>query len=296
MSWFFLFGLLIGEATANEGLDGSLQEHWEQVRSDARWRSPYAAERTAFRDGLTALARVAGTCNEEDVRTAAATLAAADFAVERLEDGEDSVLVVREAVEHRGAGMVAIRCGSARPWVWQAPHALYDLSTGDIALQLFLESGARAVMWNTVHRYRALPAEKSGDPVHPADVTREFGSLFHAATVGLASGDVTLRFLQLHGYAQRSDFPWHAVVSTGDADRPPEALAKALTPVLGSAGAYGADVDILGGTANVQAKALRAWSEPRFLHFELSPAARRSLAEDPEMRGALLSALAQTQW
>ncbi|MBW2254306.1 MAG: hypothetical protein JRI25_06870, partial [Deltaproteobacteria bacterium] len=182
MSWLLLFGLLIGEGRADDGLEAALQAQWEQVRSDARWRSPYAAERTAFRDGLTALVRVAGTCDEDEVRAASKTLAAADFAVEHVVDGEDSVLVVREATEHRGAGLVAIRCGSARPWVWQAPHALYDLNTGDIARRLFVESGARAVMWNTVHRYRALPGEASGDPVHPADVTREFGSLFHAAT------------------------------------------------------------------------------------------------------------------
>lgn len=283
--------VLLAALAFAEDLEGALETTWEAARTDATWRSPYAAERTALREGLARLAAGAATCDAGRLAEARALLAPADLVVEAW---EGPVWIVRERLERRGAGLVAIRCGEAEPWVWQAPHAMYDLETGEIVRHLFVESGARAAMWNTVHRYRSTPAEAREDAVHPADVTREHGSLFHAATVGLAVGDPGLRFVQVHGF-DRDSVPHDAIVSTGRADAPPTALATALG-VLGSVGAYGADAEALGGTVNVQGKMLAAFPGHRFLHLELDRDLRRRLAEDADLRKRLVDGLRGATW
>jgi len=279
---------LVGAVLA--GPAGVLDAAWDAARSDAVWRSPTVGEREAVRDAMRTLGAAADPC--EAVPEARRLLVRADMAVDVLA-GEPPLVVVREDREHRGAGLVVVRCGPAEPWVWQAPHALYEAPTRTIARDLFLETGARATMWNTVHRYRALPGESPDQEVHPGDVTREHGSLFQAATVGLAAGDPTLRFVQIHGFA-REDLPWDVVVSFGadgpDADR----LADALAPVLGRVAAYGRDVDVLGGTTNVQGRAL-ARTGHRFLHVELTPGARSLLAGDPARRAAFADAV-EASW
>lgn len=264
----------------------ALDARWEAARDGAVWRSPDVSERVAVRDAMRLLGAATDPCSVEE--RARAMLAPVDLVVERI-DGEPALLVVREGQERRGAGLYVLRCGPASPWVWQAPHSLNEAPTRGIARQLFLETGARATMWNTVHRYRSRPEETPGDEVHPADVTRERGSLFHAATLGLAAGDPTLRFVQLHGFAGGA-LPWDAVVSFGRAERSAVAVAAALGPVLGRVAAWPEDVDVLGGTVNVQGQDL-ARSGDRFLHVELSPEARAMLFEGSSSRLAFAAAL-----
>jgi len=288
--------LWIGLAQADDGgLEERLEAAFVEVSENATWRSPYAAERTALREATSLLVRDAQECGEATLEAARRLLGPADFRLDEIGVGAERVLVVREGVERRGAGLYAIRCGPARPIAWQAPHAFHDLKTDTIARDLFVETGARVVMWNTVHRYEALPGESRSDPVHPADVTREHGSLFQAATVGLAAGDPTLRFAQMHGFA-RSSSAYEVIVSTGDSEAPPTAIATALDPVIGDAAAYGEDVEDLGGTTNVQGQMLRELPGRRFLHVELSPEARDKLATDAAMRAAFARIIADGAW
>ncbi len=277
--------LWIAAALASPG--DTLDAAWEAARHGATWRSPVVVEREAIREAMRTLAAAPDPCDAAP--EARRLLAVADMAIDRVE-GDPPLLVVREDREHRGAGLFVVRCGPARPWVWQAPHALYEAPSRRIARDLFLETGARATMWNTVHRYRATPEESPDDEVHPADVTREHGSLFQAATIGLAAGDPDLRFVQIHGFA-RENLPWDAVASFGIEGPPADRLAEALVPVLGRVAAWGSDVDELGGTVNVQGRALARVGH-RFLHLELSAASRALLAEDPGRRAALADAVA----
>lgn len=286
--------LWLALAAADPGVEAPLQEAWQAARTEATWRSPYAAERSALRDAVARLAADAASCTEETLADARRLLEPADFTLEVLGEGEDRILLLREARERRGAGLVAIRCGEADDRVWQAPHAFFDLQTGAIVRRIFAETDARAAMWNTIHRYRAMPGERPEDPVNPADVTRETGSLFHAATVGLAVGNPDLRFLQVHGFAQ--DLDLEGVVSTGNAEDPPTAVAQALTPVIGPTGAFGADTDRLGATRNVQGQMLAEFPGRRFLHLELSREIRASLTADADLRRALVEALGEAGW
>lgn len=288
--------LWLGLAHAQDvDLDARLASTFEEVSEGARWRSPYAAERTALREATSLLVRDAQECGSQTIEAARRLLLPADFRLDEITSGSERVIVIREGTERRGAGLYAIRCGPARPIAWQAPHAFFDLKTDDIARGLFVETGARVVMWNTVHRYEAVPGESRSDPVHPADVTREFGSLFQTATVGLAAGDPTIRFAQVHGFA-RGTATWEVIVSTGDPDAPPAAIASALDPLLGEAAAYGEDVEALGGTTNVQGQMLRELPGRRFLHVELSPDARERLITDAAARAAFARIIADGAW
>lgn len=286
MTWMFAWAMAAWGATAEEQLEAV----WTDATEGAVWRSATSRERSAVQDAARMLVRTAAECPQADVDAAVARVAPLDFVVERIDLGGVGILVVREGRERRGAGVLVIRCGEASPLLWQAPHSFYDLHTAEIVRLAFLESGARAAMWNTVHRYRSRADETEDDPVHPADVTREFGSLFHAMTVGVAAGDPGLRVVQVHGFAERPE-GWAAIVSSGDAARPPLAAAGALSP-LGTIATFGKDTDELGATNNVQGRALARSPRPRFLHVELSPTARGLLRTQIDARVALIHAAA----
>lgn len=157
-------------------------------------------------------------------------------------------------------------------------------------LAWFRESGARAAMWATHHRFRARPGELREDPVHPADVSAEPGSLFQAMTLAIASADLDLRVVQVHGYAAASARGLDAVVSSGDRRAPPLAVGERLDAVLERVGVYGLDTAELGGTRNVQGRLLARWPG-RFLHLELAPSTRVRLADDAVARATITSAL-----
>lgn len=280
MIW--LWAMLAQGADLGEELDA----RWQQARQDVVWRSPTVSERRALREATARLAQ--GEC--ELLEPTRAALAQVDLRLDLVEDEESRVVVIWEGQgEHRGAGLYAVRCGPARPLVLAAPHPLYEAGTRPLSLALFLEGEARALTWSTAHRYRATPDEQRSDPVHPADPTREHGSLFHAATMGLATAP-ELRFVQVHGFDRGPDFAWDAVVSQGWQGSAPVGLKTRLEPVLGRVAAYPADTSELGGTVNVQGRALyRAGGPVRFLHLELSPQTRKALGE--EERQGLLEAL-----
>ncbi len=279
--------LLVASAFAASAED-ALQDLWTDATEGAVWRSITSRERGALQDAVGLLARSANMCPAADLEEANIRLRPYDFVAERIDLGGVDVIAVHEGREHRGSGLLVLRCGNASPLLWQAPHSFFDLHTAEITRQVFLESGARAAMWNSVHRYRSSPDENEDDPVHPADVTREFGTAFHAMTVAVAAADPGLKVVQLHGFAERAA-GWDVVVSTGDARRPPFAAAGALSP-LGKVAAYGKDTDELGATTNVQGRALNRFSLPRFLHIELSPDVRNRLRSQIDARAAIIHA------
>ncbi len=299
-----MIGLLLSTALAQPLVDevsgGSLTHTlefaWKRASEGAQWRSPWARERSELREAVTELIRGAPGCDLERRDRARDRLAAVNLRLAVLADpGGSEVWVVSAASEPRGAGMVAIRCGEASDWVWQAPHSFFDLGTADIVRGIFAAGDARAAMWSTVHRYRALPDEDRSDVVHPADVTREYGSLFHAATVGLAVGDPDLTFVQLHGFGSGA-FEGDGILSTGSAADPPEETASRLVSILGDIRVYGAGAATLGGTRNVQGRALREWPTRRFFHLELSRPVRERLETDPGLRIELEHAITGSPW
>ncbi len=285
-----MIGWLVVAAAGAAELSDDLTEAWAASRQSPAWRSPTRPEREAVQQGVQLLAEAAITCDPAGRQRAAEGLASAGLGVREL---SETVWLVAETDEHYGAGFLALRCGagaSVTSVTLQAPHGRYDLGTGELLVALFATSTARAAQWNTVHRYRAVPGERPADPVHPADVAHQPGSLFHAATLGLAAADPQLRVVQLHGFA-KGRVEAELVLSSGDASRPPEAAGLAAAGVGGVA-LFGRDVQTLGGTTNAQARALPG----RFLHVEMSADLRERLATSDEQLAALWTAVAGPWW
>ena len=194
-------------------------------------------------------------------------------------DSAGTVWVLREPDGTRaGAGLYAFRPGGA-PLCVQAPHSFFDTGTGALALDLFARMKAACLAVNTVHRYTAAAAGGGT----PADVAHAPATLFGAVTRAIVSGP-RWTIVQLHGFAQRDDVPAQAaaVVADGSARPPADSAAGRLRRALADhlharVLLYGDDVQVLGATTNVQARAAQA-AGVGFLHVEMSEATRRGLA------------------
>jgi hypothetical protein len=261
----------------------------------ATWRSPTLDERHAVIEAVTGLAQSSDTCPQTQVQRARRRLADVGMKLHEIELGGRRVIVVQEGEEVFGAGMLALRCGAAVPIVWQAPHPFFDRHSGDIILRWFTDGKSRAAMWATVHRYRATADELQAADIHPADVTREPGSLFHAMTVALARADNKLRFIQVHGYADSTEPRYRAILSTGDRSHPLSALGERMNSLVGPVGIYGVHDVRLAGTRNVQGRAL-ADVPGRFIHVELSATTRDAILDDSERGVAVGNALEAGPW
>lgn len=306
-----LLGMIASAAAASEPADAPqdggaveaarseerslLERAWREARDGAQWRSPTMEERRVLRSTMGELLEGAPSCSPERIAEADERLRRVDLSATYHPADGGGIVIVQEVVERRGSGVYAVRCGDARPVAWQAPHAFFDLRTESIARSLFVETGARLGMWSTIHRYRALPGEDRADPVHPADVTREAGSLFQAATVGAAVGDPSLRFVQIHGFAADAR-ELDVILSSGDPMRPPALDPALLIPRFGRVGVYAVDTETLGATRNVQGRALRTVGPGRFLHVELALPVRDVLTADAEARRTLAEALLGRPW
>jgi len=254
-----------------------------------RYLAPDAAEQSAARELVTALARLASepaaidACRDMARRVGLALT----FARDRAGD----VWTLHEPLAKRaGSGFYAFRQGGSR-WCVQAPHAFFDQGTGEIALAVFAAVRGQSLFTNTVHRYTPSPSGERG----AIDVAHAEGTLFLAATEGLLAA-TTPAVVQLHGFGDTEGLAPDiaAVVSNGSA-RPPAtglaarvrgALARQLAPerVL----LYGVDADVLGATTNIEGRRVRA-AHGEFVHIEMSGALRRRLlANDAEPLAAAL--------
>jgi hypothetical protein len=206
-----------------------------------------------------------------------------------------SVVVVREQSDRRqGGGVVVLRRGPARPVVVQVPHSFFDQHTLPIGIGLFDALQARALLANTVHRYRAVggtpPADGSDSP---SDVAHVPGTRFQAAHEALLGHDRTLLAVQLHGFEQATLTDVDVVVSAAGTTLDPvpvaDLLARALRPAVVKI--YPTEVRQLGGTTNRQALASRRLGA-EMLHLEMSLGERARLADDATRRGRLAGAIA----
>ena len=194
---------------------------------------------------------------------------------------------------HSADGLYAIRVGAdIAPLILQAPHSWYDLNTGRIAALLFQEGLGRAVCFNTAHRYRGAGALLRSN-VEDADVAHRTSTVFQAATLGMVDSLTDPLVVQLHGFG--ADHGEHAaVIAAGRALQPQHWLELAVTHLSPVLAPYGdvvscASVPDLCATTNVQSQALAGRS--RFLHIELSYAARKDLLTNTSARQALAQAL-----
>lgn len=219
------------------------------------------------------------------------------FALEERKAGASTWWLLGErASQRRGAGALVLRVGAAVPVVVEAPHTFYDAGTLPLALEVF-RHGGRALLVNTMHRYRARgqgpegargeadDAEEGTGAAAESDVAHAPRSFFlaaHEELIAAHPGDVAV---QLHGFADRS-VPGASVVlsaALGRADLGP--VARGLREVLGGPAVklYPSEVRALGATTNVEGRASARAGAP-FVHVETSKGLRDRLAADRALR------------
>lgn len=266
------------------------------------WREPTAREAAAAGGLVRAL--IAAAPSGQVTAEAAAEAAAVGMAFARWRVGDQELLALLET-ERRGAGAWIARVGAAPGELMiQAPHPYYDVDTGRIALALWLEGRMPGLFsTSTLQRYTDASGERRRPAPGldaPADPCHNPAHLLHVGTLAAMEAIPGLRVAQIHGFGggDGPDDPppgTAAVVSGGERDAPTPwatAAAAALRPVLGEAvRLYPVDIRLLGATTNVQGLALRRQGD-RFLHIELSRAARDRLRDDPGLRAGLAAGLA----
>ena len=207
-------------------------------------------------------------------------------------------LLAEEAAQKRGAGVLVLRSGEAQPWLLEVPHSFFDEGTLEIGLSAFVWRRARALLINTVHRYRALATaaadespDSDDDDSSPSDVAHAESSFYltaHQACVD-ALGEVGV--VQLHGFSDASAPKADLVLSAAGSRADPAPIARALERAAGiRVAVYPTDIRKLGGTRNVEAHYSISIGRP-FLHVEMSKSLRRQLTTDPDQLRRFVDAL-----
>jgi hypothetical protein len=207
--------------------------------------------------------------------------------------GESALWVLRELPDsRRGAGAITLRVGAASAWVVEAPHTFFDVGTLPVAIDAFDGGRARALLVNTVHRYRARDAgEQEGSEgaeapvVVESDVAHAPISFFlaaHEALVASLPGAVTL---QLHGFKDSAAPGALAIVSAAGTPAAITPFAQRMRGVLGedAIATYPDQVKVLGGTKNVEAQA-SSRAGAGFIHVEMARTLRDRLGADAPLR------------
>ncbi len=190
-----------------------------------------------------------------------------------VEGRPDLIALVEDPAQKRGAGAVVLRPRAVRRVIVEAPHIFHDKHTLPIAAHVFEALGARALLINTVHRHRS-----EGADVAHADV-----SMFLGAHEALTRADPKSVAIQLHGFSHSRnpslkgvDAIMSAARTSFDLTLVAGRLAPAIHPLVVKR--YPEEVDQLGGTTNVEAKASAALGAS-FVHIEMSDPLRDALAE-----------------
>jgi hypothetical protein len=247
-----------------------------------------------------------------DLATLRTQAAAHGFAIERWQVGGEHYLALVEARDRpRGGGAYIIRVAPAESGpvlLLQAPHAYFDVGTGDLAAELFFQPPPgprpRALFTNTIHRYQRGPGDKQKRKHNPADVAHNADHAFNVATEAFAIAARHIRLVQLHGFGnlERASVDddevvsdTAMVVSAGDsAGSSPwsSRVASELRAIFGDGVVrFPEDVRKLGATTNVQNRTLRTLGGHHFLHVEMSRVVRDRLAASRDLRERLATAL-----
>lgn len=193
--------------------------------------------------------------------------------------------------DRRGAGAYLFRVGKQakkRPQVLlQAPHAFFDVGTGELALRMFLANRPRVVGFftNTLHRYWDESGDYQKRERNPADLCHRMDHVFQHATDSAARTIGDLVVVQLHGFRNSKRRP-DAIVSSGDPGGSSplvQRIARGLRPVLGNVQRFPEDFDELGGTTNAQGILLSSSRRAHFVHLEMSKRVRERLQRKPEL-------------
>ena len=253
------------------------------------YRAPSDAEQAEYSAWVTAVATAAVTGELP------AHAPPRGFSGRTAESGRYWLLAESDA-DKRGAGLLVLRLGHARPFLIEAPHTFFDRGTLELALLALDRLEARALLINTMPRSSKETAEDRAEEAQslasPSDVAHTKVSFFSSAHSALSAVDPELVALQIHGFRDDRVGGAQVVVSASDTRGNARAVTSALRAVLPPTGVllFPDDVRDLGATKNAQAALSRA-SHSAFIHVELSATLRAKLREDPALAGRVLEAL-----
>lgn len=175
----------------------------------------------------------------------------------------------------------------------QAPHAYYDLGTGQLALQTFVENSDHFVAFfsNNMHRYggKGQKKERAGS-LSPEDACHNPKHLLSWLTEAVLP-EVDL-VVQLHGFSKRPDLEGVGIVLS-DGSKAAEAHLAHMKQKLGASDQvllFPTETRALGATTNVQARLCRSANVP-FLHVEMSSDVRKRWRKSSDARGSFVDAL-----
>ncbi len=249
-------------------------------RPDASYSPPGKAQRAR-------LAKAVGSLLSGDAQGAERQLAPLGLGLSRLTDTDSGRRYDEIAATGPGEsarwGRVYLNADSAVRWNAQVPHPVSDRDTEDLGIRLLERNPGGALVLAGTHRRAGEDGE--------ADVAHREDSAFHAIVVELQKRGVP--GVQLHGFADSSDRPWDAVVSTGAVETAP-AEVTVLADRMDDDGlrvcrAWEARCP-LEGRSNVQGRSAER-AHAGFVHVELARHARADDGRDTEEAAEALGGL-----
>jgi hypothetical protein len=217
-------------------------------------------------------------------------------------EGQSYLVLLEAPGAVRGTGAYVFRAGRAPMGpavILHAPHAFFDLGTGEIAARLFFQHprGREVVGFftNTIHRHQGENGRRVRSASSPADVCHNPHHLFSVVTEATAFVRA-IDVVQVHGFgADQGDRGFDAVVSAGDpagSTARSQAVARVLRARFGAGvKTFPEQVSRLGATTNVQGRVLAHHRGCNFVHVELSGELRKRLMSSAEDREALAAAV-----
>ncbi len=210
--------------------------------------------------------------------------------------------LLREENGHqRGAGVVVVRPQFETDLIVEVPHSYFDSWTLPIGRLAFQHLGARALLVNTFHRgghgnaaerqELALSGESEFDVAHQKNT---FFSTAHRSLLNLLPETLVIQF---HGFSDESAPGVDLIVSSADTDFDIHPLTESLRKQLPGfvVKSYPDQIDVLGGTRNVQAQANRRdnSTDSPFVHLEMSHSLRKKLSKETKVLRRMADVLAQ---
>ena len=249
------------------------------------FRPPNTSEDTTFRQWFS---QVVAKLDSGEPMPAAPS----GFTIESISQMPGVWVIGEDPSAKRGAGAFVLRAKPKNDVIVEAPHTFYDLGTLDIARAIFEKKQCRALVINTVHRYRGKDVKGDDDDGgSPSDVAHVEHSFFQIAHEELSRTFAHSPVVQIHGFAD-SKAPGAAIVSASGTNGPASGVARSLkqSSVLPTVLLYPDDVKVLGGMTNMQAR----WSAKNgrgFVHIELSASTRERLRRESAFSDSFADAL-----
>lgn len=255
-----------------------------KFRADSPYTPPGKAQRAR-------LAKAVGSLLSGDTQQAERQLAPLGLGLTHLTDTDSGRRYDEIAATGTGEstrwGRLYLNADATVRWNAQVPHPVSDRDTEALGIRLLEENPGGALVIAGTHRR----AGRDDD----ADVAHRENSAFHTVVVELQKRGVP--GVQLHGFADSSDRPYDAVVSTGAVETAPAEVATMADRMdddgLRVCRAWAARCP-LEGTINVQGRSAQR-EHAGFVHVELARQARADDGRDTEEATEALSGLI-TAW